>query len=182
MGDGADLLVQLRGVTKDYRGLRPLRISELELRRGQSLALMGFDQAMAEVFVNLLTGGVLPDTGDVIVFGQHTAAIRDRDSWLKMLDHFGLVSDRSVLLESLTAEQNLAIPLSLGVERMSDTLRREVHRIAVEVGISEALSLQPSSCGSGSAVRSRSTPRWCSRSTRPRPWLSTRRASLRPIF
>src|SRR5688572_20254081 len=138
MGDGADLLVRLRGVTKDYRGLRPLRISELELRREQSLALMGFDQAMAEVFVNLLTGGVLPDTGEVIVFGQHTAAIRDRDGWLTMLDHFGLVSDRSVLLESLTVEQNLAIPLSLGVERMSDTLRREVHQLAVEVGLPEA--------------------------------------------
>ena len=138
MAEQADVLVRLRDVTKDYRGLRPLRVRELTLRRGQSLALLGFDQAMAEVFVNLLTGGVLPDTGDVSVFGERTADISDRDSWLRMLDAFGLVSDRSVLLEALTAEQNLAIPLSLGVERMSDALRREVRQLADEVGIQQA--------------------------------------------
>jgi ABC-type transporter Mla maintaining outer membrane lipid asymmetry ATPase subunit MlaF len=130
-----DVLVRLRDVTKDYRGLRPLRVRELALRRGRSLALLGFDQAMAEVLVNLLTGGVLPDSGEVSVFGEQTSAIRDRDRWIGMLDRFGLVSDRSVLLESLTAEQNLAIPLSLSVERMSDGLRRDVRQLADEVGI-----------------------------------------------
>ena len=52
----ADLVVEVRGVAKDYRGLRPLRVRELELRQGESLALIGFDLAMAEVFVNLAPG------------------------------------------------------------------------------------------------------------------------------
>ena len=44
-----DVLVRLRGVSKDYRSLRPLRIAELDLPPGRSLALLGFDQMMAEV-------------------------------------------------------------------------------------------------------------------------------------
>jgi ABC-type lipoprotein export system ATPase subunit len=134
MPESLDPVVQILDVRKDYHGLRPLRVRQLEIRQGQSLALLGFDGPMAEVLVNLLTGGSVPDSGTVIVFGEPTSTITDRTAWLKMLDHFGLVSDRAVLLEQLTAEQNLAIPLSLAVESMSHELRTEVRRLAAEVG------------------------------------------------
>jgi ABC-type transporter Mla maintaining outer membrane lipid asymmetry ATPase subunit MlaF len=138
MPDAAAPVVQLRDVVKDYRSLRPLRIRHLELRRGESLALLGFDAAMAEVLVNLVTGGTVPDSGEVRVFGRPTASIADRDDWLGMIDRFGLVSERSVLLDQLTVEQNLAIPLSLAVERLSDALRADVRRLADEVRIAES--------------------------------------------
>src|SRR5688572_10247347 len=101
MPESAGPIVHVRGVTKDYRALRPLRVRTLEIRRGQSLALLGFDAPMAEVLVNLITGGSLPDTGEVLVFGQPTNRITERGAWLEMLDHFGLISDRAVLLEQL---------------------------------------------------------------------------------
>ena len=135
MPESAGPVVQLRDVTKDYRALRPLRVRSLEIRRGQSLALLGFDAPMAEVLVNLITGGSLPDTGEVLVFGEPTNGITDRGTWLQMLDHFGLISDRAVLLEQLSAEQNLAIPLSLAVQSMSDEVRLAVRKLATEVGL-----------------------------------------------
>ena len=52
-----------------------------------------------------------------------------------MLDRFGLVSRRSVLLDQLTAEQNLAIPFTLAVESMSDAVRHGVRTLAEEVGL-----------------------------------------------
>src|SRR5262245_40008293 len=109
-------VVQLLGVTKDYHGLRPLRIRELTLHPGRSLALMGLDDVMAGVLVDLLTAGSRPDTGDVIVFGESTGDVTDRERWLALLDRFGLISTRGVLLDQLTAAQNLAIPLSLEVD------------------------------------------------------------------
>ena len=129
-------LVSLRGVTRNYHSLRPLRIRELLLRAGESIALLGLDEAMAGILIDLLTAGSLPDSGDVTVFGESTASITTRDAWLVLLDRFGLVSDRSVLLDQLTVEQNLAIPLSLEVEHMSDALRASVHRLADEVRLS----------------------------------------------
>jgi ABC-type lipoprotein export system ATPase subunit len=135
MPDASAPVVQLRDVVKDYRSLRPLRIRHLELRRGESVALMGLDAAGAEVLVNLLTGGMAPDSGEVTVFGAPTATIADRDDWLRMIDRFGLVSDRSVLLDVLTVEQNLAIPFSLAVAQMSAALRADVRRLARDVGI-----------------------------------------------
>jgi predicted ABC-type transport system involved in lysophospholipase L1 biosynthesis ATPase subunit len=123
----------LRGVSKDYRGLRPLRIERLEVLEGESVALIGFDQAMAEVLVSLITGATTPDSGDVTVFGQSTRHITDGDAWLQGLDQFGILSDRAVLLEQLTAEQNLAVPFSLDVDQLTDEHRVRVRGLAEEV-------------------------------------------------
>jgi predicted ABC-type transport system involved in lysophospholipase L1 biosynthesis ATPase subunit len=122
-------------VSKDYRGLRPLRIERLEVMDGESVALVGFDQAMAEVFVSLVTGATTPDSGDVTVFGLSTRDITDGDAWLRGLDQFGILSDRAVLLDQLTAEQNLAVPFSLDIEQLSDEHRARVRGLAAEVGL-----------------------------------------------
>jgi hypothetical protein len=67
--------VELRNVVKHFQSLRPLRIRHLDIQPGQALALLGVDEPMAEVFVNLLTAASLPDEGDVRVFGEPTDAI-----------------------------------------------------------------------------------------------------------
>jgi ABC-type transporter Mla maintaining outer membrane lipid asymmetry ATPase subunit MlaF len=128
-------LVEVRGVTKDYRGLRPLRLQHLELHPGQSLALLGFDQVTAEVFVNLITGAHLPDTGEVRVFGRPTSAITNATEWVEALDKFGLISERAVLVDEFTVEQNLAMPLSLEITEMSPALRSKVRQLADEVSL-----------------------------------------------
>lgn len=126
-------LVELRNVVKHYHGLRPLRVRHFDLVPGQTVALVGLDAVMAEVLVNLLTAASLPDEGEVRVFGEFTAAVTDRERWMRLLDRFGLISERSVLLDQLTAGQNLAIPLSLEVHTMSDGLRTDVDRLSEEV-------------------------------------------------
>lgn len=130
-----DPVISLRSVVKDYRGLRPLRIERLDVAEGQSVALTGFDQTTAEVLVSLITGAITPDSGTVVVFGQPTREIADAAAWLKGLDRFGILSDRAVLLDQLTAEQNLAIPFSLDLEDMDASLRLRVRKLGEHVGL-----------------------------------------------
>ena len=132
--DGA--LIEVRNAIKDYRGLRPLRLQEFDLHAGESVVLLGFDQASAEVLVNLLTGAILPDSGTITVFGERTNAIPDAEAWVHTLDQFGLISDRAVMLDQLTTEQNLAMPLSLHIQTMPGDVRQRVRELADEVGLS----------------------------------------------
>jgi putative ABC transport system ATP-binding protein len=149
-------LVELSGVTKDYRGLRPLRVQRLALRDGESIALLGMDAAMAEVLVNLITGAQLPDQGEVRVFGRPTSSITAVDDWVAELDRFGLISDRAVLVEQFTAEQNLALPMSLEIEEMPTPVRAEVHRLANEVGLTtDELALPTGALGRAAQLRLR---------------------------
>src|SRR5262245_19661641 len=133
-----EILVQLRQVVKDYRSLRPLRVESLDLHDGQTLALCGFDQMTAEILVDLITAAIVPDTGEVTVFGQPTTAIADRQAWLQTLDQFGLLTERAVLVEQFTVEQNLAIPYSLSVEDLSSDLRARVATLAGEIGFASS--------------------------------------------
>lgn len=136
-------LIELRGVSKDYRSLRPLRIHDLKVGHGESIALLGLDAMAAEILVSVITGATLPDAGDVRVLGRPTSAIQTGEEWLKWLEQFGMVSSRTVLIEQLNVEQNLALSLSFDVEEMSPSLRAQVSTLASELRIPEVELSQP---------------------------------------
>jgi predicted ABC-type transport system involved in lysophospholipase L1 biosynthesis ATPase subunit len=130
-------------MSKDYHGLRPLRIAELRVGEGDHVAILGFDQPSAEVFVNLATGATLPDAGDVRVFGRPTQSISDSSDWLATVDRFGIVSERAVLLDALTVIQNLAMPFTLEIEPPPDDVRARAEALAREVGLPEVSWTKP---------------------------------------
>jgi ABC-type transporter Mla maintaining outer membrane lipid asymmetry ATPase subunit MlaF len=125
--------LELAGVVKDYRGLRPLRVADLAIDPGERVAIAGLDRAAAEVFVDLVNGALLPDAGVIRVLGRSTADITEGDDWLAWLDVFGILTQRAVLLESSTLAQNLALPLSLDIDPMPADLRARVEALATEV-------------------------------------------------
>jgi predicted ABC-type transport system involved in lysophospholipase L1 biosynthesis ATPase subunit len=138
-----DVLIHVAGVVKHYNALRPLRLRDWRVARGHTVALHGFDKAAAEVVVNLLTGTALPDEGTVRVFGRATTDIADTDDWLTSLRRFALLSERTVLVEQLTVEQNLAIPHTLAVDPMPDDVRDQVRAVGDELGLPAALMAAP---------------------------------------
>jgi ABC-type transporter Mla maintaining outer membrane lipid asymmetry ATPase subunit MlaF len=130
-------VIELSGVSKDYHGLRPLRIQALTLAAGEQVAVLGLDGPMAETLVNLVTGAALPNSGDVTVFGRSTAAIGDSTEWLALVDRFGIVSARAVLLEGLSVIQNLSMPFTLEIDPPPDDVRDCAAALAREVGLPE---------------------------------------------
>jgi len=151
MPDPRDVVIDVRGVQKDYHGLRPLRVQHLEVHAGESVALLGFDQAAAEVLVNLLTAATVPDAGEVRAFGQLTTAIQDADTWLQSLDRFGILSERAVVLDNMTVEQNLTMPVTMSLHDVPDAVRSRIHALAEEVGIAAAQLGRPVAALSPSA-------------------------------
>lgn len=130
-------LLRVTGVTKQYGGLRPLRIEQLEVADGDRLAILGFDQPSAEVFVNLITGATLPDQGEIAIFDRPTAAIVDSADWLSTIDRFGILSPRAVLLDAMSVIQNLAVPFTLDIEPPPADVRERAEALAREAGIAE---------------------------------------------
>ena len=110
----------------------------MSVAAGDRVAILGMDAVSAEVLVNLLTGSTLPDAGGVTVFGRSTSEIADSADWLAVVDRFGIVSERSVLLEGLQVVQNLAIPFTLDIEPVSADVRSRAEQLAREVGLDAA--------------------------------------------
>jgi phospholipid/cholesterol/gamma-HCH transport system ATP-binding protein len=95
----------------------------------------GIDAGAGELLVNLVTGASVPDAGEIRIFGQRTADIPDGDAWLDLLERFGIVSPRAVLLEGSTLQQNLAMPFTLEIEPVPEPIAARVVELAVECGL-----------------------------------------------
>ncbi|MBI4485282.1 MAG: ATP-binding cassette domain-containing protein [Acidobacteria bacterium] len=131
-------VVDLSDVSKGYGALRPLRIASLSIAAGESVAILGLDRPAAEILINLLTGATLPERGEVHVFGRSTASISDSTDWLAVVDRFGIVSERAVLLDQLSVIQNIAVPFTLEIEPPPDSVRKRAEALAKEVGLAES--------------------------------------------
>jgi ABC-type lipoprotein export system ATPase subunit len=70
-----------------------------------------------------------------VIFGRPTRDITTTDGWFDVLDRFGILSERVVLVNELTVRQNLALPLTLELESMAADVRRRVDALCAEVGI-----------------------------------------------
>lgn len=138
MATQAPPVIQISGLVKDYRGLRPLRLESLLVREGERVAVSGVDATAAEVLVNLINGAILPDQGSIRVFGADTSAIVDETAWLASLDRFGIVTPRAVLLEGATLRQNLALPMTLDIDAIDGETGRRVDELAGRVGLAAA--------------------------------------------
>jgi ABC-type lipoprotein export system ATPase subunit len=128
-------VLEIRGVSKNYSGLRPLRIAELTIASGERVTVGGIDAGAGELLVNLVTGASVPDSGEIRIFGQRTADIPDGDAWLDLLERFGIVSPRAVLLEGSTLLQNLAMPFTLEIEPVPEPIAQRVAELAGQCGL-----------------------------------------------
>jgi ABC-type lipoprotein export system ATPase subunit len=142
-GTGNDPVLRIEKVTRGYQGLRPLRLASLTLMPGERVSIAGLDAPATELLVNLVTGASLPDEGEVRTFGRRTADIGSPDDWLAWLDHFGIVSDRGVLLEAATLQQNLALPFTLDIDPVPTDIAERLTTLARECGLPDPLLAVP---------------------------------------
>ena len=131
-------LIEVRGVSRNYGGLRPLRLAELTVQPGERAAITGLDAAAAEILVNLLTGATLPDQGEIRLFGRPTSAITDADDWLAALDRIGMLSPRAMLAEDFTVVQAVAMAFTLSIDPVPEAVAGDVARLAQEAGLEPA--------------------------------------------
>jgi ABC-type sulfate/molybdate transport systems ATPase subunit len=136
-------ILDLTDVTKDYGALRPLRIERLQIDAADDAAILGLDEAAAEVFTDLVTGATLPDRGEVRLLGRVTTSIIESGDWLAQVDRVGIVTERAVLLEAFSVTQNLAIPFTLDVDPPAGEIQARANALAAEARIPEAIWPRP---------------------------------------
>lgn len=136
-------VLEIASLSKNYHGLRPLRIERLAVAAGEQIAILGFDAPAAEMMTTLITGAALPDAGSIRLLGTATADIPDSDAWLQLVDRIGIVTDRAALLDSLSVVQNLAITFTLDIEPPPEAVRQRAAALAAEVGLPASSWDQP---------------------------------------
>ena len=135
--DSTAPLLLIEELTKRYRADGPAVLNgvNLELVRGEYLAVMGESGVGKSTFLNLLAGLDRPDSGRVIFDGTDITRLSDDDMTLLRRRSVGFVFQAFHVLPYLTVEQNVALPLDL----LSIEARERRHRCREMI---EAVGLQ----------------------------------------
>jgi putative ABC transport system ATP-binding protein len=150
------IVARLRGVAKQYkRGGEVVPVLEkldLELPRGDFVALMGPSGSGKTTLLNLLGGLDRPSEGTIEVEGLAIDRLSEAALGRWRADHVGFVFQMYNLLPVLTAERNVELPLLLTKLGRSDRLQR-VHTALSLVGLADRMKHKPRELSGGQEQR-----------------------------
>ena len=110
--------LRVRGLSKSYheagRERAVLRSLDLELARGESIALVGRSGCGKSTLLNLIAGIDRPGAGTVEIAGTRISELDERRRTLFRRRHIGFVFQFFNLIPTLTVMENLLLPLELG--------------------------------------------------------------------
>jgi len=91
--------------------IEAVRDLSLTVERGAFVAVMGASGSGKSTLLHLIAGMTRPDEGHVLVDGEDLSGLSDRELSLFRRRRIGLVFQAFNLIASLTAEQNILLPL-----------------------------------------------------------------------
>jgi putative ABC transport system ATP-binding protein len=136
-GDGESAVDALRGVS-------------LEVPAGQFTAVMGPSGSGKSTLMHLLAGLDRPTSGSVHVGGEEISAMADRRLTKLRRRHIGFVFQSFNLLPTLTAEENVTLPLSIARTKPSADA---VDALLDRVGLTERRHHKPAELSGGQQQR-----------------------------
>ena len=72
---GAPVVLEVRGLGKNFSGIQALKDVNLEVRAGEILGLLGPNGSGKSTFINVVTGHFKPSAGSVKILGQESAGL-----------------------------------------------------------------------------------------------------------
>ena len=149
-------LVEIRNLTKTYqRGPEKIQVLhgiDLDIDRGDFIALMGPSGSGKTTLLNLIGGLDSPSSGEIDIDGQRIDAMSagQLSNWRS--NHVGFVFQFYNLMPMLSAQKNVELPLLL--TNLSAAQRRRNAGIALElVGLKDRGGHRPSELSGGQQQR-----------------------------
>ena len=144
--------IQARGLRKSFGTTDALRGIDLDIHRGEVIAVMGPSGSGKSSLLHCLAGVLVPDSGTVIVDRVTVSALNEARRSALRLAEFGFVFQFGQLLPDLTAVDNITIPLLLGGMKRRQALK-EAHGWLDRLGLEAAAAKLPGELSGGEAQR-----------------------------
>lgn len=139
-------IIRLTGISKSYSKLRVLENLDLATYRGEFVSILGESGSGKSTLLNII--GLLDscDSGEYFFNGKRVS----RKHYPRFRNHhIGFVFQLYYLIPSMSARQNIMLPLLYSKERVSV----QIERIAEELGLSELLNKRSDELSGGEKQR-----------------------------
>jgi lipoprotein-releasing system ATP-binding protein len=150
------VLLSARALTKTYtmgkRSLEVLRGVDLDVARGEFLALRGASGAGKSTLLHLIGGLDLPNAGEIFFNRQNLVAFSERRLTEFRNRRVGFIFQAYHLLPELTALENVCLPARMARIASAKTATRG-RELLTRVGLKDRLEHKPSELSGGEQQR-----------------------------
>ena len=151
----AETPLRVEGVTKRFHqgnvAVTALRDVSLTVERGEFVAVMGASGSGKSTLLHVIAGLTLPDQGRVRIDDLDLAAMSDRQRTRFRRHRIGLVFQAFNLIPTLTAEQNILLPILADPRAASDDGRLE--SLIAWLGLADRRTHRPDALSGGEQQR-----------------------------
>lgn len=103
-------IISLKNVSKYFQGKKTIDNVNLDIFRGETFVIMGCSGSGKSTLVRLMTGILKPDEGSIVIKGKDISKV-STDELDEVKKTFGMLFQYSALLDSLTVQENVALPI-----------------------------------------------------------------------
>lgn len=149
-------MIQCRGVSKSYHKgntvVTPLEALDLDVPKGEFLALMGPSGSGKTTLLNLLSGIDSPTSGSLVIAGVDISKLSRRELTRWRANHVGYIFQLYHLVPVLTAFENVELPLLLSPISKKERHARVETALSL-VGLADRMHHTPSELSGGQEQR-----------------------------
>src|SRR5436189_5059056 len=126
-GNGSSM-IRVCSLKKKIEQQEILRGIDLEVARGETLAIIGRSGGGKSVLLKHLVGLMEPDAGEIWIEGQNIIGLTERQLGA-VREKIGILFQGAALFDSMTVAENIAFPLREAGERDPQVLREKVREM-----------------------------------------------------
>lgn len=145
-------MIQLENIYKILAGRKVLRGLNLTINRGETFVILGPTGTGKTVTLRHIIGLLLPDKGKVIVDGQDVSLLKGR-ALEKYRSRFGVVFQSGALINWLTVEENVALPLQEKTKLGPLEIKKRVIRTLRMLDMEDTENMMPEKLSGGMRKR-----------------------------
>lgn len=150
-----DKILELKNVTKLYGGgviTRALDGISFCVEKGEFVAIMGASGSGKSTLLNVISTIDRASSGEILLDGQDLCKCAERELCAFRRDRLGFIFQDYNLLDALTIEENIVLPLNL-MRKPLDFTQSELNRVATALGIEGELKKFPHELSGGQRQR-----------------------------
>jgi phospholipid/cholesterol/gamma-HCH transport system ATP-binding protein len=141
-------VVELRHVSIAFDGPPVLEDISFTVAPGETRILLGPAGVGKSVLLKLINGLLLPDRGQVLLFGEDISALKE-EQLFPLRARTGMVFQEGALFDSLTVRDNVAYQLLQDPAIPDEEIDRRVREALSFVGLEQTFALYPASLSGG---------------------------------